>query len=484
MAACLILIAAPTFGVDLAKIARTIAKEPKYQSKPKYCLLVFGPEAKTRVWLVLDPDARLLYVDRNGNGDLTEKGERVKPYEANVDIRSYRAGDVAGPDGKPKYTNLSVVHWATERGADGPSIAPEGFDISVEVKGKGKAQSAHVKSFADKPQDAPVIHFDGVRRQETITNCTFSERSMMKATAILLGFFAVFAVSESARGDPNPGLKAVADSSTDIAVLEVVDSKPHKAIEGARDTAQFKVVRTLKGPLQPGDKIGVYYHLLWADTEKWVLEKPKFERGNRYTVFLVKGQEYTLTDQWLAVLPEHPDLDKDVAHALNEVGDLWSDYWRKQHKGPLASRRRIEILPDAKVRRTKDGLTLSVAVVNHSAQEITTHFAHEWHAGEWPSTDLYASATPVQTKQAKPLVPVFLKGKDQSEAKLVRIAPGKSITIELRMDWPGIGSQPTKPLLSPSESETNVRILMVFDAGGTAREYAASAVKYVRIVDE
>ncbi|MCI0642813.1 MAG: hypothetical protein L0Y72_17845 [Gemmataceae bacterium] len=39
---------------DLSKIERTIGKEPAYQSKPKYCLVVFGPEAKSRVWLVLD----------------------------------------------------------------------------------------------------------------------------------------------------------------------------------------------------------------------------------------------------------------------------------------------------------------------------------------------------------------------------------------------------------------------------------------------
>jgi hypothetical protein len=158
MATYLLLIAAPAFGGDLAKIDRTIAKEPKYQSKPKYCLLVFGPEAKTRVWLVLDPDARLLYVDRNGNGDLREKGERVEPYEKNIDIRSYRAGDIAGTDGKPKYTNLSVVHLGTEKGAEGLAFE-EGFSISVEVK--GKAQYAQVKSFGDKPQNAPVVHFDG-----------------------------------------------------------------------------------------------------------------------------------------------------------------------------------------------------------------------------------------------------------------------------------------------------------------------------------
>jgi hypothetical protein len=312
----------------------------------------------------------------------------------------------------------------------------------------------------------------------------FSENSAMKATSFMFGLLAMFALSDPARGDANPGLKAVADSSTDIAVMEVLDSKPYRAIEGARDTAQFKVVRTLKGPLNPGDEIGVYYHLLWVDTEKWVLEKPKFEKGKRYTVFLVKGQGYTLTDQWLAVLPEHPSLDADVFHALNSVGDLWDDYWRAQHKGPLASRRRIEILPDAKVRRTKNGLTLSMKIVNHSAQEITTRLTHEWHGGEWPSTDLYASATHVQAKQAKPLVPVFLLGEHQHEAKPTRIAPGKSIVVELRMDWPGTGSQPAAPLLSATQSEANVRMLLVFDAGGTAREYVASAVKYVRIADE
>jgi hypothetical protein len=65
----------PATAADLSKMDRTIAKEPKYQSKPKYCLLVFGPEGKTRVWLVLDGD--VLYVDRNGNGDLTEAEERI-----------------------------------------------------------------------------------------------------------------------------------------------------------------------------------------------------------------------------------------------------------------------------------------------------------------------------------------------------------------------------------------------------------------------
>jgi hypothetical protein len=78
-------------------------------------------------------------------------------------------------------------------------------------------------------------------------------RIAMKAIAIVLGLFVMLAVRNPIRGgEPNPGLKAVADSSTDIVVAEVLDTKPCKAIEGARDTAQLKVIRALKGPSLPG----------------------------------------------------------------------------------------------------------------------------------------------------------------------------------------------------------------------------------------
>src|SRR5919201_6149627 len=62
-------------AADLSQHDRCINKEPAYRTKPKYCLLVFGPEAKTKVWLV--QDGGTLYVDKNGNGDLTEPGEKV-----------------------------------------------------------------------------------------------------------------------------------------------------------------------------------------------------------------------------------------------------------------------------------------------------------------------------------------------------------------------------------------------------------------------
>jgi hypothetical protein len=87
--------APPLSAADLTHIERKIAKEPIYKSKPKYCLLVFGPDAKTRVWLVRDGDT--LYVDRNGNGDLTEAGEKilaVKGDGANEDEYVFTLGDI------------------------------------------------------------------------------------------------------------------------------------------------------------------------------------------------------------------------------------------------------------------------------------------------------------------------------------------------------------------------------------------------------
>ena len=91
----LVLSSAAAAAVDLTSVDRRVAREPAYRSRPKYCLLVFGPEAKTRIWLVQDGDR--LYVDRNGNGDLTEADEKVnaeKSEDAEDGAYSFKAGDL------------------------------------------------------------------------------------------------------------------------------------------------------------------------------------------------------------------------------------------------------------------------------------------------------------------------------------------------------------------------------------------------------
>ncbi|MHB1424560.1 MAG: hypothetical protein ACYC3I_15425 [Gemmataceae bacterium] len=168
-------------AADLDKIDRAIAKEPAYKNKPKYCLLVFGEQAKTRVWLVQDGD--VLYVDRNANGDLTEKDERVALKQNTKDYRSFEAGDIH--DGALTHTGLSVIQmrastdlvgnadewkrvkqqgaepwvwWVrvtAERAADDNRPLPKRIGYVSNGDGLG------MLLFADRSADAPIIHLNG-----------------------------------------------------------------------------------------------------------------------------------------------------------------------------------------------------------------------------------------------------------------------------------------------------------------------------------
>lgn len=172
-----LLVAGPALAADLTKVDRTLKKEPAYQSKsPKYGLLVFGPKAETRVWLVLDlgdpwdkdSSKNILYVDRDGDGDLTGPGERItctlqkqelfasfspKPsvtYSPNFDV-----GDIVERDGKTRHTGLKVR-------ADSYVQRYRPVYLEVNVAGRGEQfAGGQVLAFANRPQDAPVIHFGG-----------------------------------------------------------------------------------------------------------------------------------------------------------------------------------------------------------------------------------------------------------------------------------------------------------------------------------
>ncbi|MGE3804572.1 MAG: hypothetical protein AB7K24_07855 [Gemmataceae bacterium] len=137
-------------AADLAGVDRAIAKEPGYQGKPRYCLVVFGPEAEFRAWLVLD--GNVLYVDRNGNGDLTEANERVAPYYNRNGHFGFRPGELGTADG-PKY-NLSQVR-----------MEEDGCDMCVSLKSRNYAWAGFDGPgrlrFAASPQQAPIVHFFG-----------------------------------------------------------------------------------------------------------------------------------------------------------------------------------------------------------------------------------------------------------------------------------------------------------------------------------
>jgi hypothetical protein len=152
---------------ETLSIDRSLRHEPAYPAKPKYCLLLLGPEGKTRVWLVAAGEA--FYADTNGSGDLTEPGKRVysmgnyreldffDPFTTSVwfpvpeNLRIYNVGDLFDRATRTWY-HLTVHRLGKLKTAD--------FEIVLDIRGQFR-QIGKLARFGDKAQDAPVLHFSG-----------------------------------------------------------------------------------------------------------------------------------------------------------------------------------------------------------------------------------------------------------------------------------------------------------------------------------
>ena len=146
----------PLVPESLWKIDRSIKKEPKYADTPRYVLLTIGTEAKFKVWVVLD--GTTLYVDRNGNGDLTDAGESIPilllpGVEPNPRNPAFLVGELTDAAGR-KHTDF---HFGAIRLTTGSVVAK----IAIRVDGKTH-QTAGLTDLmlSDSPKDARVIHFD------------------------------------------------------------------------------------------------------------------------------------------------------------------------------------------------------------------------------------------------------------------------------------------------------------------------------------
>jgi hypothetical protein len=133
------------FWSDLSQVDRTVNKQPVYKGKPRYCLLAFGPEAKTRVWVVLDGTD--LYVDRNGDGELTDDerfsddGRKLEPFE------------IADPSTKDRY---KVTSMAVHR-----SDKEKRVFVMANVEVVGKYKQYCDLTPVETQKEAPVAHFHG-----------------------------------------------------------------------------------------------------------------------------------------------------------------------------------------------------------------------------------------------------------------------------------------------------------------------------------
>jgi hypothetical protein len=136
----------PASAADLATIDRTLPHEPAYtHRRPKYCLVAFGPEARTLVWLVRDGNT--LHVLDSPDGKAPKRWRQVHSPHG-----SFALGDVWAEGGLVRYKNLRYVRSYPDA------------RLAVEVGGKrqfaGWDRSGSL-AFAASPEQAPVVHFDG-----------------------------------------------------------------------------------------------------------------------------------------------------------------------------------------------------------------------------------------------------------------------------------------------------------------------------------
>jgi hypothetical protein len=236
-------------------------------------------------------------------------------------------------------------------------------------------------------------------------------------------------------GPISPGIQALATASTDIIIADVMDTDPRKAMEGARDTVKLKVVKTLLGLREPGDTVGVYYHLLWTDEKETTLEKVKFEKGLRYVVFLKshifdrgaegKRVEYELTDPWLAVLQDRQWLAPEIAAAVRVAhGDARGEW--SHSVGAFAAR--------LVVYRTDPSngtpiFTLYLDVRNGAGGNGASEFNLDKASVAWKVTDA----------NGKEIAPTSPPGNEQpTPLKSLMVDAGKSDRLQLSITGGGI----------------------------------------------
>ncbi len=176
----------PVMAADLNAVDRRIKKEPAYATKsPSYVLLVLGPEAKDRIWLV--KDGTTLYVDRNGNGDLSEPGKKLAPKKGGSPEEGYSFRvDELTIGGKTHY-RLNVyfcplkrmMHGEYAQRADAQTLLKKNPETEMVAVLGLDAHAPHLKSTgyvsflaggfdlngplvpAKKAAEAPIVHMGG-----------------------------------------------------------------------------------------------------------------------------------------------------------------------------------------------------------------------------------------------------------------------------------------------------------------------------------
>ena len=143
-----VLAAAEERSVDYRKIDRSISREPGYQSdEPLYGLMLFGREAALRVWIVLDGET--VYVDHNGDGDLTAADERFATIGECKDV------ELRLSEGKSRYTITTIGQY------DDGEPARVHLMPYVDIAGPLEYGQYGDLALEKSPQEAKLAHYDG-----------------------------------------------------------------------------------------------------------------------------------------------------------------------------------------------------------------------------------------------------------------------------------------------------------------------------------
>ena len=132
-------------------------KEPDYTESPRYALLLLGAEGTSAVWIV--EDGTTLYVDQNGNRDLTDDGPPIKATnlrEFNGSSgpswdRDYLLDEIALPDGS-RHTNFRLAHWNYNDPEDQ-------YGVKLTLNGQVPMYAGWMPLLKPTAREAFVVHF-------------------------------------------------------------------------------------------------------------------------------------------------------------------------------------------------------------------------------------------------------------------------------------------------------------------------------------
>ena len=141
----------------LGHINRTLIKEPKYESAPKYSLMVLGSSGDVKVWMI--EDGRRLFVDKNANGDLTDDGPPIKPSSMrNIGSNNWDFSyllDAITPTNGSRHINFQLRRWNYGESEDS-------YGLSLSVDGQLPMYAGWFGTFwSPQRETAPIIHFGG-----------------------------------------------------------------------------------------------------------------------------------------------------------------------------------------------------------------------------------------------------------------------------------------------------------------------------------